>query len=122
MNEKAEALKARTRAFALEVLDFVETLPKGTAAVRIAPQLIDAATSVGANYRAACRSRSKAEFAARIGVVLEESDEAAFWLELLDTRGLGSAAMRERLTQEAAELTAIFAASSITARYSLKRP
>ncbi len=91
MNDKAEALKRRTKTFALDVLEFVDTLPSSGTARRIGFQLADAATSVAANYRASCRARSKAEFAAKIGVVLEESDESD-------------------------ELTAIFAQSSITAR------
>ena len=82
MNPEAEALKARTKRFALAVLDFVETLPTHGPAVRIGNQLTDSATSTAANYRAACRSRSRAEFAAKFGVVLEETDESLFWLEL----------------------------------------
>jgi four helix bundle protein len=94
----------------------VETLPHHGSAVRICWQLVDAATSVGANYRAACRSRSSAEFAAKIGLVLEESDESLFWLEPCDARTIGSEPLRIKLLGEANELTAIFAASSITAR------
>jgi four helix bundle protein len=116
MNWKAEALKARTKRFVLDVLDLVETLPRRGPAVRIAWQLVDAATSVGANYRAACRARSDAEFAAKIGQVLEESDESLFWLELCDARAIGLGPLRAKLLDEANELTAIFAASSITAR------
>jgi four helix bundle protein len=119
MNPKAEALKARTKKFANDVLDFVETLPASGPAVRIGNQLVDAGTSVGANYRAACRARSKAEFAAKIGLVLEEADESLFWLELTEARSLGSPRLRTSLLQEADELTAIFAASSITTRESL---
>jgi four helix bundle protein len=89
VNPKQEALKARTKRFALDVLDFVETLPHQGPAVRIGWQLVDAATSVGANDRAACRARSDAEFAAKIGQVLEESDESLFWLELCDARRIG---------------------------------
>ena len=83
MNEKAEALKKRTKRFALDVLAFVRTLPGTDEAKIIARQLIRSATGVGANYRATCRSRSKAEFVARIGVALEEADESAFWLEII---------------------------------------
>jgi four helix bundle protein len=82
-NPKADELRARTQRFALEVLSFRRTLPATDEAGDIGRQLSRAATGVGANYRAACRSRSEAEFAARIGVVLEEADESAFWLELL---------------------------------------
>ena len=76
MNPKTEALKARSKKFALDVLDFVDTLPDRGSSVRIGNQLTDSGTSVAANYRAACRARSKAEFAAKIGLVLEESDES----------------------------------------------
>ena len=119
MNHKAEELKARTKKFALDVLDFVDTLPKYGPAVRIGDQLTDAATSAAANYRAVCRSRSKAEFAAKVGVVLEETDESLFWLELTQARSIGSAKLRSPLLREADELSAIFAASSITVRQSL---
>ena len=93
--------------------------------VAIGRRLTDSGTSVGANYRAACRARSRAEFAAKIGVALEEADESAFWLELLDERRYGpqrSAALLKLLRLEAGELSAILAASSITARESLARP
>lgn len=116
MNPKTEALKARTMKFALDVLDFVETLPDHGPPARIANQLTDSGTSVGANYRAVCRSRSDAEFAAKVGLVLEEADESLFWLELSEARSLGSTRLRAPLLQEAGELTAIFAASSITIR------
>src|SRR5262249_53209854 len=120
MNPRAEALKARTKTFALDVLDFVDTwLPtQKPGDRRIAAQLCDAATSTAANYRAACRARSKPEFAAKIGVVLEEADESLFWLECSENRNLGSNQVRQRLLGEANELTSIFAASSITVRSS----
>jgi four helix bundle protein len=118
MNPQQEALKARTKRFALDVLEFVETFPHQGSPSRICLQLVDAATSVAANYRATCRSRSKAEFAAKIGQVLEESDESLFWLELAEARNLGSTTTRWQLIREANELTAIFAASTITARQS----
>jgi four helix bundle protein len=116
VNATREALKARTKRFALDILDFAETLPHQGPPARISLQLVDAATSVAANYRATCRSRSSAEFAAKLGLVLEESDESLFWLELCDARKLGDAPIRSRLLAEANELTAIFAASTITAR------
>jgi four helix bundle protein len=122
MNPKAEALKARTKRFALDVLEFIETLPTKGAAVRIGYQLADAATSVAANYRAACRARSDPEFAAKIGLVLEESDESLFWLEICEERTLGEPDSRRILLQEAYELTAIFTASTITSRERLSKP
>jgi len=121
MNPKAEALKTRTKRFALDILDFVDSLPVNGTAVRIGYQLANAATSVAANYRASCRSRSDPEFAAKIGVVLEESDESLFWLEICDERTIGNAGLRHRLLAEANELTAIFAASSITVRDRLSK-
>jgi four helix bundle protein len=100
----------------LDVLTFVDTLPTMGPSVRIGWQLSAAATSVAANYRAACRARSDAEFAAKIGVVLEEADESLFWLEVLLERQAGDAELRRPLLSEADELTAIFVASTITAR------
>jgi four helix bundle protein len=115
-NPKADVLKARTKRFALDVLSFRRTLPATDAAADIGRQLSRAATAVGANYRAACRSRSDAEFAARIDVVLEEADESAFWLEILTEGGITRERRAVDLLDEANQLTAIFAASSITAR------
>jgi four helix bundle protein len=121
MNPQTEALKARTKKFALDVLDFAETIWKEGPNRRIASQLTDCGTSVGANYRAVCRSRSDEEFAAKIGLVLEESDESLFWLEVCEERSLGECATRRRLLVEAHELTSIFAASSNTIRAKLGR-
>ena len=83
MNEKTEALKARTKKCTLDVMDLVATLPREERAAAIGRQLMGAGSSVGANYRAACRARSRAEFAAKIGVVLEEADDSRFWLEVI---------------------------------------
>ena len=96
MDPETEALKARTKKFALDVLDFVDTLPTRGSAMRIGSQLTDSATSVAANYRAACRSRSDPEFASKIGLVLEEADESLLWLEVITERssGLPSSAVR----------------------------
>jgi four helix bundle protein len=79
----AEELKSRTKRFALRVLKLAAALPSSVEGQVIRGQLVRAGTSVGANYRAACRGRSRAEFAAKIGVVEEEADESAFWLELI---------------------------------------
>ncbi len=81
----AEELKARTKKFALRVLKLVAALPKNIQGRTIGGQLVRSGTSVAANYRAACRGRSRAEFIAKIGVVEEEADESAFWLELIST-------------------------------------
>ena len=81
MNQQAEALKERTRRFALEVIALVRTLAKTAEGDTIRRQLVGAATAVAANYRSACRSRSHDEFVARIGIVLEAADESELWLE-----------------------------------------
>ncbi len=109
-------LKKRTRAFAIAVMDAVETLPANRKGRILGDQLFRAATSVGANYRAACKARSRAEFMAKIGIVEEEADECQYWLELLDDAGLGDEAVIADLAREARELTAIMAASRKSAR------
>jgi four helix bundle protein len=113
---KAEELKKRTRQFAVRIMRLVDELPKGTSSRTVAGQLVRSATSVGANYHIACRGRSKAEFIAKIGIVLEECDECLFWLQLIIDAGLMPARRTKALLQEADELTAIFTASSKTAR------
>jgi four helix bundle protein len=119
MNQQAEAFKARTKRFALDVLSFTDSWPTGGSTGHVAYQLCKAATSVAANYRAACRGRSKAEFAAKIGTALEEADESLFWLEIADGRALGRVSERKRLTTEANELTAILVQSNRTVRANL---
>ena len=114
MNE--QELKARTKQFGLRILKLVDVLPKTTAGRAIGSQLVRSGTSVGANYRASCRSRSKAEFIAKIGIVAEEADECAFWLELIIEGGLLKPERVSPLRQEAEELTAIFTASGRTAK------
>jgi four helix bundle protein len=111
-------LKARTKQFGLQVINLVDALPKSTAGWAIGRQLVRSGTSVGANYRAACRSRSKAEFIAKIGIVAEEADESAFWLELIMDGGLLKLDLVVSLHQEVEELTAIFTASGRTAKAS----
>jgi four helix bundle protein len=80
---KADDLKQRTKQFALRTLKLVAALPNTVPGRAIANQLVRSGTAVAANYRAACRGRSKAEFIAKLGVVEEEADESAFWMELL---------------------------------------
>lgn len=109
-------LKARTKQFGLRVMSLVDALPKTISGRTIGNQLMRSGTSVGANYRAACRSRSKAEFVAKIGIVAEESDESAFWLELIMDANLLKTELVSPLHKEAEELTAIFTASGRTAR------
>jgi len=111
-----DELKERTRLFSHRCLDVVDALPGKTSSRTLGNQLARSATSVGANYRAACRSRSKAEFIAKIGLVEEEADECAFWLEMIHERKLIPAKRLEHLLKEASELTAIMAASRKTAK------
>jgi four helix bundle protein len=96
-------------------MKLVAALPNTVVGRAVGGQLVRCGTSVGANYRAACRSRSKAEFIARIGTVEEEADESAFWLELAAEGKLMRAKLLADLHQEAEELTAIMAASRIPA-------
>jgi len=111
-----EELKDRTKAFALRVMRLVDALPKSTKGRALASQLIRSGTSVAANYRAACRGRSRAEFIAKIGVVEEEADETALWIELIIADALLSKKKVQSLLDEANELVAIMAASYISAR------
>ena len=111
-----EEIKVRTKQFALRVIRLVEALPKSYAAEVIGKQLLRAATSVGANYRAACRARSKAEFVAKLGIVEEESDECSYWLELIVEAGLVKHERVADLMKEADEITAIMVSSIQTAR------
>ena len=109
-------LKDRTKAFALRVVRLVEALPRSRAADVIGKQLLRSATSVGANYRAAKRARSRAEFVAKMGVVEEEADECVYWLELLTGANLLKPERVADLMAEANELVAITVASIKTAR------
>jgi four helix bundle protein len=113
-------LKARTKQFAIRVIRLCERLPSRPAARVIARQLLRSATSVGANYRAVCRARSDADFVSKMGIVLEEADESAYWLELLVETDMVTPSTLAPLQQEAEELVAIFAASRITAQSKAK--
>src|SRR5437763_16212916 len=106
-----DELKARTKHFALRIIKLVAALPKSVEGRAIANQLVRSGTSVAANYRAACRARSKVEFVAKIGVVLEEADETQFWLELITEANLLSVERVQPLLDETSELVAIFVAS-----------
>lgn len=119
MNE--QEMIARTKQFALRTMKLVGALPKAIQGRAIGAQLIRSGTSVAANYRAACRARSKAEFIAKLGTVEEEADERAFWLELIIEGELLSAAQIQPLLQEASELVAMIAASKKTASSSLAK-
>jgi len=111
----ADDFKKRTKQFALRILKLVEALPNTVAGRTIAGQLVRAGTSVGSNYRAACRGRSKAEFIAKLGIVEEEADESAYWLELIIEGALLNAPLVQPLLNEANELTRMTAKSRVTA-------
>ena len=111
----ADELKRRTKSFALRVLKLAASLPRTVEGFAIRGQLVRAGTSVGANYRAACRGRSRAEFVAKIGVVEEEADESAFWLELIIEGAFLSERRVKPLLDEANEITRIMASSRIKA-------
>jgi len=115
-------LKARTKQFALRVMKMVDALPRTIQGRAIAKQIIRSATSVAANYRAACRARSRAEFIAKIGIVEEEADESCFWLELIIDSGLLTEDRIRPLLSEAGELVAIMAASRKSAIGNRKSP
>ena len=116
MSVEAERLKERTEQFVLDAFELMKRLPTTEPGPTIRKQLSKSATSVAANYRAACRARSHAEFTAKIGQVAEEADETFFWLQLLAKAGLMSSDLLVRLQQEARELLSIFSASVGTAR------
>jgi four helix bundle protein len=111
-----EELKRRTKAYALRVIRLVETLPNNRTADVIGKQLLRPATSVGANYPAACRAKSQADFIAKMSIVEEEADESLYWMELLIESGLVPQARLAELMAEGNELVAIAVASIRTAR------
>ncbi|MDP3047580.1 MAG: four helix bundle protein [Chloroflexota bacterium] len=114
MNE--EELKRRTKQFALRVIRLMDALPQTRTAQVIGNQLLRSATSVAANYRAACRARSQADFVNKMGLVEEEADESHFWLELVVEANLLPMTSVQDLIREANELTAIFVSSRKTAK------
>lgn len=118
VNEKE--LKDRTKRFSLRVMKLVAFLPSTVVGRAVGKQLVRSGTSVGANYRSSCRARSKPEFIAKLGIVEEEADESAFWLEVIMENGLLKPERVQDLHKEAEELTAIIAASRISATRNLK--
>ena len=116
----SDELKKRTKEFGLKVIDVVNMLPKTKTAEILGRQLIRSATSVGANYRAACLARSRADFVSKIGIDAEESDESAYWLETLLEAKIMDGLDLGKLLKEANELTAIFVASIRTAKLKVK--
>src|SRR3989344_1481965 len=109
-------LKARTKKYALDTIRLVQSLPRNQTADILGRQLIRSGTSVAANYRAACRARSRADFLNKMGVVEEEADEVQFWIELLIESGLVKNEKVSNLIKESNELVAITVSSIRTAR------
>ena len=116
MTASPEEFKDRTKKFALRVVRLVESLPSGRSVDAICKQLLRAGTSVGANYRAACRARSQAEFRSKLGIVEEEADESVYWLEILIESGLLREELLKDLLKESNEILAMVVASINTAR------
>ena len=118
----AEEMKKRTRVFALRVIRLAESLPHSPTATAIRNQMLRCGPSVGANYRAACRARSRRDFVAKMGIVEEEADETSYWIELLIDANL---IKRERVTdllQESDEILSIVVSSIKTARTERAKP
>lgn len=106
-----EELQNRTKRFALRIINLVKALPNKPEGRIIGNQLLRSGTSVGANYRAVCRARSNAEFIAKLGVVIEEADESAFWMELIVESSLLKKNLIEPLLKEADEIVSIMISS-----------
>jgi four helix bundle protein len=113
-------LKNRTKKFALDIIRLFRSLPRSEDVRIIDRQVLRSGTAVAANYRAACRARSRAEFVAKLGTVVEEADETVFWLDLLVESGAVEQQLVATIAKEANELLAIFAASQRTARQATK--
>ena len=111
-----EDMKARTRAFVLRVSRLAESLPKTPAANVIRNQMLRCGPSVGANYRAACRAKSKPDFVAKMGIVEEEADETMYWIELLIDAEIVKRSRVANLLEEADEILSITVSSIKTAR------
>jgi four helix bundle protein len=120
--DKAAELRDRTRDFAIRVVKMTDSLPRRMSTEIMAKQLVRCATSIGANYRAACRARSHSEFVSKMQIVQEEADETQYWLELLFRSGVVGEQEFRPLEKEAAELTAIFTSSAATARKNKNSP
>ena len=116
-----EQMKTRTKQFSLRIVRLFQAMPKTDESRIIGRQVLRSGTSVGANYRAACRARSDKEFLAKIGIVVEEADETAFWLDLLIEADVITATKLGNLLQETNELLAIFAATQRTVRNRLHK-
>jgi four helix bundle protein len=113
-----EEMKQRTKLFALGIIQLVESLPKERTAEVLGRQLLRSGTSVGSNYRSACRGKSIADFISKMGIVEEEADESLYWMELLIEAGIEVNIKMEALMKEAGELLSITVTSIKTARKS----
>lgn len=111
-----EELKQRTKQFAVAIIRFVASFPRKQESHIIGNQLVRSGTSIGANYRSACRAQSRAHFISKMSIVLEEADESQYWIELADIFEWGNSEIRNKLLKEAKELTAIFTTSVKTAK------
>ena len=117
---KAAELRQRTKSFVIRIVNVFRSLPHSPDAQTLGKQVLRSGTSVAANYRAVCRARSKAEFISKLGIVIEETDETVFWLELLTETGIVRPERIQDLLKEANELLAIFGASLRTSKSGLK--
>jgi four helix bundle protein len=120
MAQKSEQLKARTKKFAIGIIRLVRTLPNRPESWVIGKQLLRCGTAVAANYRAACRARSRLEFLAKLGIVVEEADETVFWLELLSEAEVIAHDSLTEISSEANELVSIFSAAQLTIKRGLE--
>jgi four helix bundle protein len=115
-------MKRRTKAFAIRCMKLADSLPATVSGRAIAAQLVRCGTSVGANYRAACRGRSKAEFISKLGIVEEEADESAYWMENIAELGMKSDRVLRPLLQEAEEIVRMIVASIRSVRSTIQNP
>lgn len=111
-----EDLQKRTKKFAIETIIFLRSLPKDDEGKILKGQLIRSATSVGSNYRAACRGKSTADFVNKITIIEEEADECCYWFEIIEELGIGDKSKCIQLLKESKELTAIFTATARTTK------
>ena len=116
VNPRAEELKRRTFAFGLRIIQFCRTLRQSWEGRELSDQLFRAGTRVGANYRAACRARSHADFVAKLGFVVEEADESVYWLEMIGAASIANGPQLQSLLNESQELSRIFNQSQLTAK------
>jgi four helix bundle protein len=112
-----QEIERRTKAFAVEIVRLVGSLPAGNVEGVIGRQLLRCATSVGANYRSAARARSRRDFISKIGIAEEEADETQYWLEILHDLGVIEDTEFDRLHREAGEFVAMFVSSGRTAKF-----